>query len=288
MSRSTFKIISIATVLASLAAYAATMPHAGGGAASAMESGNPTDQADRPQDRSLALAGRLVRVVDRASCERAPAAVADLKALHAATEAQLAHMARLAAEYRGLDEVVAPPELKSHEDDPQFAAALRQEGALFAERKSALTAQIAALNQAKELEEREVEYTRAKQAALERQDAVLQKEFDNINSLVTRGMAVNSQKINLQQSVLQSETSILDVKLLALKAQQEVSKIARGIADLHNQWRNEALAEFNKSQQTLGRLSKQAQLAKASAGGANPASSAPANGRCEEAKESSI
>ena len=110
---------------------------------------------------------------------------------------------------------------------------------------------------------------------------MLQKELDNINSLVTRGMAVNSQKINLQQSVLQSETSILDIKLLALKAQQEVSKIARNVADLHNQWRNEALAEFNKSQQALANLAQQAQLAKASAGGANP----PSPNRCEEARE---
>ena len=81
-------------------------------------------------------------------------------------EAQIAHMLRLAAEYRGLDEVAAPPELKKHEDDPQFAAALRQERVLFAERKAAFAAQIAGLNQAKELEEREVEYTQAKQAGL--------------------------------------------------------------------------------------------------------------------------
>ena len=133
-------------------------------------------------------------------------------------------------------------------------AALHEERQAFAARREALASQIASLNQAKELGEREVEFSKAKETALARQGALLQKELDNINALMNKGLAVTSQKLALEQGVLQSETNRLDLKLSTLKAQQEVGKIERGIMDLVNQWRNEAVVEFNKTQATLATL----------------------------------
>jgi exopolysaccharide production protein ExoF len=259
------------------------MPNGHEGLAYAGDSAQPANVQDHG---SLVLAGRLVRVagVNAASCERTPAAAVDATALHGAIMGHLAHLARVAAEYRGLEEIVVPQELQGQQNDPQFAAALHEEGAAFAERKEAMAMQIASLNQARELEEREIEFTQAKEAALGRQGALLQKELDNINGLMNKGFATTSQKIGLEQSVLQTETNRLDLKLLILKAQQELSKIERNIADLRNQWRNEARADFIKTQQTLAALSQQAQ-ATSSAPGAAPASDPQAAADCADAKE---
>jgi hypothetical protein len=192
----------------------------------------------------------------------------------------------MSAELRDLEEIVLPKEVQSLQNDAQFAAALREEGVAFAERKEAMAAQIASLNQVKELEEREIEFTQAKEVALGRQGALLQKELDNINGLMSKGFATNSQKMGLEQNVMQTETNRLDLKLLILKAQQEVSKIERNITDLHNQWRNEARAEFSKTQQTLTALSQHAQAAPSAPSGADPASHPQAGDSCEDAKES--
>lgn len=275
---------TFAAVLAALGVLVGTVHYEKGGLARAEGATQLKVGGDRTPDlRSQVLAGRLVRVVDgnATPCERGQTA-ADANVLHATIEAQLAHMARLAAEYRGLDEIAVPPELQSHQNDPQFVAALRDERMAFVERKEALASQITALNEAKDLEQREVEYTQAKEAAFARQDALLQKELSNVNGLMDKGLAVASQKLALEQSVLQSEANRLDLKLLILKAQQEVSKSERNITDLRSQWRSEALTEFNKAQQELNASSQQAQAN----GGADPASTWKAGNSCEDSKES--
>jgi hypothetical protein len=286
MPRKSHAITSVATVLASLLVLAVAVPRGGNGLAHAGDR-HESSETDRAQDRgSLVLAGRLVRVTDgdAASCQRTPAPTFDATALDAAIKTQVVHLARVAAELRGLDEIALPEELQIKQSDEAFATALHAERAAFAERKEALATQIEYLNQTKELEAREIEFTQAKEAALARQGALLQKELDNINGLMNKGLAVSGQKLTLEQEVMQTETNSLDIKLLILKAQQEVSKIERSITDLRNQWRNEALVEFNKTQQALAAMSQQAHAASISAGGANSAASA--GGSCNDTKES--
>jgi len=278
MSGKSYAIPCVAAIVACLAASAPAVSRAGD-----TEAGVAATQR---QDGAPTLTGRLVRIDGDASCERPSSNAVDVNTLHTAIETQLAHLARLAAEYRGLDQITTPHEWQNQENDPQYAVALREEQDLFNERKAAMASQIDALSKGKELEEREVEYTKAKQTAVERQVGVLQKEFDNISGLVNRGMAVNSQKLGLEQSLLQSEGNLLDIKLLVLKAQQEVSRIDRNMADLRSQWRNEAVSEFNKGQQTLSTLLQQAQAATGATGGSDP-TSLHDKARCDEARGAS-
>ena len=194
---------SVATVLASLLILAAVMPDGPHGPAHAADTVRHEDGGiDGTRDRgSLVLPGRLVRVAgtDGAACEGKPATEIDKTTLHAEVEADLAHLARVSAEMNGLEQITIPPELQGQRDDAQFAAALRQEQALFAERKDALNAQITSLNHAKELEERELEFTQKKQAALERQGALLEKELDTVNGLMSKGLTVNPRILQLRK-----------------------------------------------------------------------------------------
>ena len=289
MPRKSYMLTSVATVLASLLVLAATLPNGRSGAAVAGEASRFGDQhgKDDIDPRSLVQAGRLVSVTDinAASCHPAAAAAPDPAAIDAALKGQIVHLARIAAELQGLEDIVLPEVLQNHQNDAPVTAALHEERQAFAARREALASQIASLNQARELSEREVEFTKAKEAALARQGALLQKELDTVNTLMTKGLAVTSQRLALEQGVLQSETNRLDLKLLMLKAQQEVGKIERSITDLINQWRNEAVAEFNKTQATLAALSQQAQAAASAAGGGDPASHRRPASHCDDMKE---
>jgi hypothetical protein len=289
MPRKSHLFTSAATVLACVLVLAATLPNGRDGLAVAGEAPRLGDQhgKDDVDPRSLVQAGRLVSVTDVnvASCRPGPAAALDAAAIDAALKGQVVHLARVAAELQGLEDVVLPEALQNRQNDGAVAAALHDERQAFAARREALASQTASLNQAKELGEREVEFTKAKEAALARQGALLQKELDNINALMNKGLAVTSQRLALEQSVLQSETNRLDLKLMTLKAQQEVGKIERSIMDLLNQWRNEAVVEFNKTQATLAALSQQAQAAASAASGADAAAHRHAGGDCDDMRE---
>jgi polysaccharide biosynthesis/export protein ExoF len=281
MSRKSRMITSVAGVLAFLLVLAVSLQNGRYGVAHAGESDRTASNATaRVQDRSFVVAGSMVRVaaIDAASCVHPTTTAADTAALGVAIKEQVAHMTRMSAELRGLQEIVLPQQDQGLQNDAQFASALRDEKVAFAERKEAMASQIDSLNQSMELEKREIEFSQAKEAALGRQEALLQNELDNINRLISNGNATSPQKINIEQSVLQTETNRLDVKLVILKGQQEVSRIERSIADLHNQWRNETRAEFNKTKQTLAALLQQAKAA--STVPAGPASS------CADARES--
>jgi hypothetical protein len=200
-----------------------------------------------------------VRIADvnSASCERQLPAAIDLTVLDATIKAQIVHLARLDAEVHDREEIALPEGLQTQQNAGPVASALLDEHLAFAARKEALASQVASLNMDKALVEREIEFSKAKEVALERQSDLLQRELNNISGLLYKGLTLSANKLVLEQAVLQSETKRLDVKLSILKAQQEVNKIERNIAERRNQWRNEALAEFSKTQTTLAALSRQ-------------------------------
>jgi exopolysaccharide production protein ExoF len=290
MPRKFHVIANVSKVLASLLILAVTTLNARDGLAHADESAqHQNDGAYRNQDhQSLVLPGQLIRIADSssASCERKPSAAVDLKALDTALKVQIVHLARLDAELQGREEITLPGRLQSQQNAEPVASTLRDEQLAFTARKDALTSQVASLNQDRAFSEREIELTTAKEAALGRQEALAQKEFDKIGSLLNEGLVANQQKLALEQNILQAEASHLDVKLAILKAQQEVSKIDRNITDLRNQWRNDSLAEFNKTRSALTDLTQQAQAASSTVGRADQASQGHTESNCGDAKES--
>jgi len=290
MPRKSRVIANVSSVLASLLILSVATPGGRGDLAHADEiARHEKDEAERAQDhRSLVLSGQLVRIADvnAASCERKPSAMVDFKALDAAMKVQVVHLARLEAELQSREQIALPGVLQSLQNAEPVASALRDEQLALTTRKDALTAQLASLNQDKTFAEREIELTTAKETSFERQEALAQKEFDKIGGLLNEGLVGNQQKLALQQNILLAEASRLDVKLAILRTQQEVSKIDHAISDLRNQWRNDSLAEFNKTRATLADLAQQAQAAANAAARADPASQGQAASNCGDATES--
>jgi hypothetical protein len=219
----------------------------------------------QPRDPSLAQPGQLVRIAgaSAAACAASSPAPVDVKALADSIKAQIVHRARLEAELQGRGDIELPALLQGQQTLEPIAGALRDEQTVFVARRDALNAQVASLNQDKGFSQREVELTTAKEATLARQEALYQKDLDKIGGLLSEGLVSGPQKLALEQNILQAEANRLDVKLATLRAQQDISKIDRNIADLRNQWRNDSLAEFTKTQAALTDLGQQLRAATA-------------------------
>ncbi|WP_448951959.1 polysaccharide biosynthesis/export family protein [Labrys neptuniae] len=169
----------------------------------------------------------------------------DLRTLSVERLALLAREARLNAELDDKETITFPKEIASQAETPQVAQMMREEQLLFEARKQALVSQVDAINQTKKLLGSEIESLKAKGASLQRQLDLAKQELDNVVGLVSKGLAVASRKLALDQSVSQFESNSLDIDLLRLRAQQDLSKADRDIADLNNKRRNDILTELS-------------------------------------------
>ncbi|MBP0579041.1 polysaccharide biosynthesis/export family protein [Labrys sp. LIt4] len=169
----------------------------------------------------------------------------DLRTLAVERLGLLAREARLDAELQGSDTITFPKDLMSQADTPQVAQMMKEEQLLFEARKQALRSQEDAINQTKKLLGSEIESLKAKSQSLQRQLELAKEELDNVNGLVSKGLAVASRKLALDQNVSQFESNRLDIDLLILRAQQDISKAERDVVDLHNKRRNDILTEIS-------------------------------------------
>jgi hypothetical protein len=208
--------------------------------------------------------GANVSTRSKSSCESgAPALVANRDAIDAQALALMLHEARLAAESEGRDAITLPGQFKGREETDVIKRALLGEQLAFQSRQEAFTAQIDTMKRAKALAEREIEFTQSKHTATEQHLAELHKQFDSFSHLVDKGIGLLSQKLTLQQNIMQFDGSLLDLKLAILRSKEEISKAEQSITLLQNQRRNEALLGLGQTQAQLTMLSQQAAQATA-------------------------
>jgi polysaccharide export outer membrane protein len=196
--------------------------------------------------QAISTAGGILAVTDLGilNLEReALVSRGDLRVLSAERLGLVARRARLEAELQDSAAVDFPAELKEQAKAPAIARLMREEQLLFESRRQALRSQVEALTQTKSLLSNEVETLKAKSVALQRQLDIARKELDSVNSLVSKGLAVTSRQLALDQNASQFDSSRLDINLLILRAQQDIAKADRDILDLRNRRRDEILTE---------------------------------------------
>jgi hypothetical protein len=157
----------------------------------------------------------------------------------------LARRARLAAEVDEKNSIAFPAELQTSAANDQIKS---EEEALFQSRRQALRSQVDALSQVKGLIGSEIEALRAKSQSQTHQIGLVRKELDSVNALVSKGLTVTSRQLSLEQSVAQFETTLLDINLSVLRAQQDLNKAERNTVDLKVQRRNDVLVEMRQTQ----------------------------------------
>ncbi len=167
----------------------------------------------------------------------------DLRLLNAERLGLLAKRARLEAELQEATSISFPSELSEVKSNQEISRIVKEEGLLFFERRNALRSQEEAISQTKSLLSNEIEALKLKSQALQRQQDLVTKQLNAINTLMAKGLSITSRQLTLDQTISQFESSRLDVNLLILRAQQDLAKADRDMLDIKNRRRNEILTE---------------------------------------------
>jgi protein involved in polysaccharide export with SLBB domain len=166
----------------------------------------------------------------------------NLRTLSAERRVLLVRRARLEAELENRTEIAFDAELLRSADAMENAT--REERLLFESRRDATRSQIEGLDQIRGLLLKETETLRSKISSQEQQASLNRAELESINGLVARGLAVTSRKLGLEQNAAQFESTILDLKLAVLRAQQDINKADRDKLEILNLHRNGVLTEL--------------------------------------------
>ena len=204
------------------------------------------------------VSGELVKVIGAEACGAKAAPAIDRTALAGARIGAEVRLARLASELQGFETITLPAELEADRAAGPFADALREEQLIFNAHHEMLASKLAAFAEDKALKQTEIDLVREKQALYDRQIALAQAQLNRLDTLRDQGLTITSQTLAYEQNVLQLEVADDDLKLSVLRTQQEVNEIDRSVGEMRAQYRNETLAEVNKTQTTLAKLARQA------------------------------
>jgi hypothetical protein len=216
----------------------------------------------------------LVRVVDVTGNPCGSVAAPDPNAIENERISLLAHRARLEAEIAGHDAITIPEELRGREATESVQRAFHDEAVALQARDMQMAEQIGSVQQSIELMKRENEVIQAKDAMMQRQVALLQEQLDTVDALLKRGSATVTQKLNLEQTLAQYESSHLDLQLSGLKSRQEWLKAQQSIADARSQLRMQDLIELSQTQARLADVSRR--------GAADANAGKPAEATCDQ------
>jgi exopolysaccharide production protein ExoF len=157
---------------------------------------------------------------------------------------------RLLAEARKAEAITFSDDIRRSLNDGA-AQAMREESALFASRRKAARSQGDLLQQMRSLLEEELRTLDAKAVTQQRQQDLVRRELNNINSLISKGLAVSPRQLAVEQNLAQSESQALDLMLATARAKQEISRIDRTLSDLENQREIDIGRELRETQLSL-------------------------------------
>ena len=194
--------------------------------------------------QAVSLAGGLQRVTSDLLIglqKDALSAHGDLKVLEADRLSLIARQARIDAEKADAATLSFPPELSA--GDPEAERAKHEEQILFDARRTGLNDQIAALRQNKKNLLGEIDRLRDKNVAMGRGLSATQEEYETIAGLVKKGLSANTRQLELQQNIAQLQGNQLDVEVAIVRANEDIVRADRDIADLNYRYRNELIQE---------------------------------------------
>lgn len=214
--------------------------------------------------QAISIAGGFYRIGDtqNARFERESiSTMGEIRVLEAERLALLAQRARLQAELEQAEVITFPDEL-TRRSGAAVARMLREEQLLFDSRRQGLRSQIEALEQGKSLVKKEITSLRAKDTTQERQLKLAKKDLENVNSLVSKGLAIAARQLALEQTLAQIESARQDLTLSIIRAEQEINRAERQALDMQNNRRNDILAELRKTQSRISELQERTDTAR--------------------------
>lgn len=158
---------------------------------------------------------------------------------------------RMVAEARKATTIAFSDDAMRYGERRQVEQGMAEERALFLSRQQAVKSQIDGLTQVRALLEDEVKALNAKGLSLQKQTDLVRRELDNINSLMSKGLAVSPRQLAVEQNLAQIESQTLDHVLATARARQEIARTDRNMADVLNQRETEINRDLRETQTQL-------------------------------------
>lgn len=196
----------------------------------------------RVTDGETVKAGQVLIQLD----DTQPRAALDL--IQDEADGLAAQEARLIAEREDADHITFPPDLVARQSDPKVAQIMAGEQKAFDTRRASLSQQVAILTERKSENARVVAGLRAEGAALTTQMSLIQREQDNVQQMVDKGLEPLPRLLALQRqnADLGGQRGQLSEKVSQVEVSNGETDLQ--IAGLKNQMLDDALKDLREVQ----------------------------------------
>lgn len=161
--------------------------------------------------------------------------------------------ARLLAEQMGRDRIDFGPELRQAAADPLIARHLATQEQLFATRKTALRADLQAIEESIRGQEAAINAYSGMLESRGAQRRLVQEQLGNISGLVREGYAPRNQQLDLERQVAEIATALIDLQGNMARARQSIAELRQRALSRQQDYRKETdtqLAEVAREVQS--------------------------------------
>jgi HlyD family secretion protein len=157
-------------------------------------------------------------------------------------------LARLEAERQGLSEMQLPSDLQTRMGDPELAALVNGERALFESRATALTGQKAQLQSRSKQLERQIDGLKAQQAAEDQSVVLLDGDLADVQALFTKKLVSKERLSNIRLDATRAHGESGRLAAAVAEAQARISETELQILQLDEQRRSEVTSELRETE----------------------------------------
>lgn len=170
---------------------------------------------------------------------------------------------RLLSEARNADRISFSEAVTRHPDTRLAQQGQQEESTLFAARQTTARSQLELLQRSKALLEDELKTLAAKAVTQRKQQDLVRKDLDNINSLMSKGLSVSPRQLAVEQNLAQLESQALDLILATARTRQDIGKADLNIAELQNKRETAISKELRETQVNLSQVTDRINALKA-------------------------
>ncbi len=147
--------------------------------------------------------------------------------------------ARLLAEQTGRERVDFGAELREAAADPLIARHLSTQEQLFATRRSALRADVQAIEESIRGQEAAIQAYTGMMESRAAQRRLVQEQLSNISGLVKEGYAPRNQQLELERQVAEVTTALTDLQGNIARARQAIAELRQRVLSRQQEYRKE-------------------------------------------------
>ncbi|MCJ2070026.1 polysaccharide export protein [Methylobacterium sp. J-030] len=205
--------------------------------------------------QAVSIAGGFYRSQDAATIAYVRDAMSQFSGLNILSTEKtslLVRMARLEAEVSGNSEIKFPPPImKVVKTDAFVAQAVKSETQVFESRRDTLASQLKNIDEVRVNLASEIDTLDRKAKLTDRQIELNEQDLNAVRDLMNRGLSVSSRQIGAEQGVASLQSSKLDNQTARLRAQQDLSRLAREAIDLRSKFRQQAILDLTEARDKL-------------------------------------